>query len=227
MVRAGAIKLVHAMDGPEAGAPIGPKENSAALPDAQRYVSRAGAKLAFALQQFHLDPAGMVVADFGSNVGGFVDCLLQLQAARVYAIDTGYGVLAWKLRKDPRVVTRERSNALRVVLPEAVDLVTIDVGWTRQHQVLPAARRVVKSGGHIITLIKPHYENPTALKTGGVLSPEQAKHTLELTLARMRDAGFTIHGVATSPVVGQHGNVEYLAWVTPVAAHGAGASGAL
>ncbi len=183
--------------------------------EAEHYVSRAGVKLAFALGAFHIDPAGMTVADFGSNVGGFVDCLLQRNAARVYAIDTGYGVLAWKLRKDARVVTRERANALRIVLPERVDLVTVDVGWTRQHQALPAAKRALRPGGQIITLIKPHYENPAALKSGGVLSAIQAAETLALTLEQIRGLGFTVRGSVPSPLVGQHGNAEYLAWVTP------------
>ena len=93
--------------------------------------------LAAALSAFELDVTGLVCADLGSHVGGFVDCLLQRDAARVYSVDTSYGTLAWRLRKDPRVVVLERTNALHVELPEHVDLVTVDVGWTPQHHILP------------------------------------------------------------------------------------------
>src|SRR4051812_11330036 len=96
------------------------------------FISRAGQKLDHALTAFGVGVGGLVCADLGSNTGGFVDCLLQRGASRVYAVDTGYGVLDWKLRKDPRVVVMERTNAMHVRLPEPVDLVTIDVAWTRQ-----------------------------------------------------------------------------------------------
>src|SRR3954464_2055528 len=105
------------------------------------FVSRAGQKLEHALVKFSIDVTGWICADLGCNVGGFVDCLLQRGAAKVYAIDTGYGALDWKLRKDPRVVTMERTNAMHVSLPEQVDLVTIDVAWTRQNKILPSARK--------------------------------------------------------------------------------------
>src|SRR5215213_1612736 len=115
------------------------------------FVSRAGQKLDHALATFGVDVTGFVCADLGSNTGGFVDCLLQRGADRVYAVDTGYGVLAWRLRKDPRVVVMERTNAMHVRLPEPVDLVTIDVAWTRQRHILPAARRLVGAGGFVVT----------------------------------------------------------------------------
>jgi predicted rRNA methylase YqxC with S4 and FtsJ domains len=110
-------------------------------PDA--YVSRGGDKLAAALAAFDLDAAGRVCADFGSHVGGFVDCLLRFGAARVYAVDTCYGTLAWRLRRNPRVIVRERTNAMHVSLPEPVDLVTIDVGWTPQAKILPNVARTL------------------------------------------------------------------------------------
>ncbi|RME40059.1 MAG: hypothetical protein D6788_04150 [Planctomycetota bacterium] len=113
--------------------------------DHESYVSRGGEKLAAALARFRVDPTGWTCADLGSHVGGFVDCLLQHGAARVYAVDTCYGTLAWRLRKDERVVVRERTNALHVTLPEPVDLVTIDVGWTRQEKVLPRAAALLRN----------------------------------------------------------------------------------
>src|SRR5438270_10101760 len=128
-----------------------------------RFVSRAGQKLDHALTVFGIDVAGLVCADFGSNAGGFVDCLLQRGAAKVYAIDTGYGALEWKLRKNPRVVVMERTNAMHVVLPEKVRLVSIDVAWTKQRNILPAAKGMLEDGGSVISLIKPHYEASAAL----------------------------------------------------------------
>src|SRR4051812_1562628 len=111
------------------------------------FVSRAGQKLEHVLATFGIDVAGRTCADLGSNVGGFVDCLLQRGAAKVYSIDTGYGVLDWKLRNDARVVVMERANAIHVTLPEKVSLVTIDVAWTKQRIILPAARRLLSDDG--------------------------------------------------------------------------------
>jgi 23S rRNA (cytidine1920-2'-O)/16S rRNA (cytidine1409-2'-O)-methyltransferase len=101
------------------------------------FVSRAGLKLDHALTAFAVDVTGLVCADLGCNAGGFTDCLLQRGAAKVYAVDTGYGALDWKLRKDPRVVVMERTNAMHVTLPEPVGFVCIDVAWTRQRRILP------------------------------------------------------------------------------------------
>ena len=113
------------------------------IPAMAEFVSRAGYKLDHALAAFAIDVKGLVCADLGSNVGGFVDCLLQRMAAKVYAVEKGYGVLEWKLRKDSRVVVMERTNAMHITLPEEVALVTIDVAWTRQRNILPAARQIV------------------------------------------------------------------------------------
>src|SRR4051794_7559472 len=116
------------------------------------FVSRAGQKLEHALAHFDISVTGMTCADLGCSTGGFTDCLLQRGAAKVYAVDTGYGVLDWKLRKDPRVVLMERTNAMHVELPELVDLVTIDVAWARQPHNLPAAKKILKAGGQVVTL---------------------------------------------------------------------------
>ena len=116
------------------------------------FVSRAGLKLAHALKRFDVLCAGLVCADLGSQIGGFVNCLLQNGAARVYAVDTCYGTLAWKIRRDERVVVMERTNALHVQLPQLVDLVTIDVGWTRQAAILPHAKTLCKPDGRTASL---------------------------------------------------------------------------
>src|SRR3954463_16566252 len=111
------------------------------------FVSRAGQKLEHALAEFNLNVTGLICADLGSNAGGFVDCLLRRGAAKGYAVDTGYGALEWKLRKGPLVVVMERTNAMHAVLPEPVHVVTIDVAWTKQRHILPAARRMVADEG--------------------------------------------------------------------------------
>jgi len=186
------------------------------------YVSRGGLKLEAALDAFGLDVTGFVCADLGANVGGFVDCLLQRGAAKVYAVDTGYGALAWKLRSDDRVVVMERTNALHprkdadagdVPLPE-VDLVTIDLAWTPQRHAIPAALKWRPA--HIITLIKPHYE---ASSTGGraaVLADDEAGRVLRETLERMPALGVRVIDHVRSPIrggkgKGKPGNIEYLA----------------
>src|SRR3954467_13549113 len=123
------------------------------------FVSRAGRKLEHALASYAIDVSGLICADLGCSTGGFTDCLLQRGAAKVYAVETGYGVLDWKLRKDPRVVVMERTNAMHVTLPEPVAFITIDVAWTRQKHILPAARRLISDGGRVVALVKPHYES--------------------------------------------------------------------
>lgn len=177
------------------------------------FVSRAGQKLEHALRTFHIDAAGCVCADLGSNVGGFVDCLLQRGAAKVYAIETGYGVLDWKLRNDPRVVVMERTNAIHAQLPGKVSIVTIDVAWTKQRIILPAARRFMTDEGHVITLIKPHYEADAALLRKGVLPEEHLDSVVAQVSEEISNHKFQIAGITRSPIRGSAGNVELLAWL--------------
>lgn len=181
-----------------------------------RFVTRSGAKLAAALDHFGLDVQGLVCADMGSHAGGFVDCLLRRGALRVYSIDTSYGTLAWKLRKDPRVVVLERTNAMHVTLPEQVNLVTIDVGWTRQQHVLPAARRILAEGGRVISLIKPHYEAEREELVDGVLPVDRLDAVLNRVWHTIGAMGWHLEGCIPSPIRGHAGNTEYLANLTPV-----------
>ena len=177
------------------------------------YVSRGGLKLEHALDQFSVDCVDLICADLGSHVGGFVDCLLRRGAKRVYSIDTSYGTLAWKLRKDERVVVMERTNALHVELPESVDLVTIDLGWTRQELVLPRARRLLSEGGSIITLIKPQYEADKELLRSGVVPEEHHGEVVSRVLDTIRSLGVSVVGVVPSPIKGHGGNQEVLAFL--------------
>jgi 23S rRNA (cytidine1920-2'-O)/16S rRNA (cytidine1409-2'-O)-methyltransferase len=186
------------------------------------FVSRAGQKLDHAVTEFGVNVAGLVCADLGSNAGGFVDCLLRRGAAKVYAIDTGYGALDWKLRNDPRVVAMERTNAMHVELPEQVALVTIDVAWTRQRHILPAARRMVREDGVVVTLIKPHYEADRSQLKKGVLPAGEVDAVVERVKDDIRAAGFEVLRTTASPILGAKGNVEVLAQLKPRNASSAG-----
>lgn len=178
-------------------------------PDAP-YVSRAGLKLQAALHAFRLDVTGWIGVDFGSHVGGFVDCLLRHGAARVHAVEPGQGVLHPKLRRDPRVVVHERTNAISFQTPEPADLVTIDVGWTPQRMILPAARRALRPDGRVISLVKPHYEAEPGRLRRGVLPPEDLPAVLEACRCDARRLGWRIDGEVVSPIAGHGGNQEWL-----------------
>lgn len=175
-----------------------------------QYVSRGGLKLEGGLRAFALDVTGYVCADFGSHVGGFVDCLLQHGAAKVYAVEPGHGVLDHRLRQDQRVVICERTNALRFTCPEHCDLVTIDVGWTSQRLILPAARRALKPGGKVVTLVKPHYEAPQAWLREGVLPADRMDDVLHTCRDDVAELGWEIQNETESPLTGHGGNVEWL-----------------
>ena len=172
------------------------------------YVGKGGLKLEFALREFGVDVAGLTTADLGCHIGGFTDCLLQGGAAKVCAVDTGYGVLAWKLRQDERVELFQRTNALHWQPPEALDLVAVDVGWTRQEKILAAAAGMVRPGGLILSLVKPQYEAPRQWRRRGVLLPERLPEVMDLVRGSV-PAGLALEGEAESPVRGSGGNVEF------------------
>jgi 23S rRNA (cytidine1920-2'-O)/16S rRNA (cytidine1409-2'-O)-methyltransferase len=176
-------------------------------------VSRAAQKLSHALDAFGIDVTERVCADLGCNVGGFVQVLLERGARTVYAIDTGYGVLDWKLRKDARVVVMERTNAMHAVLPEKADCVTIDVAWTRQRHIIPNALRMIRDGGLIVTLIKPHYEADKSKLRDGVLERARVAEVLRCVESDFESAGAKLEQIVQSPIEGSAGNVEFLAWL--------------
>ncbi|WKZ25395.1 MAG: SAM-dependent methyltransferase [bacterium] len=176
-----------------------------------KYASRAGEKLEFALEYFELDVTGLTVADFGSSTGGFVDCLLQKGVKKVFAVDTAYGELAWKLRNDPKVVVMERTNAMHVRLSEKVDLITVDTSWTRQVLVLDNAFKNIKDGGLIVSLIKPHYEAPKQYLEKGRLKTEKMNEVLDKVRGDIVSIGGEVANFVESPIVGEKGkNREFL-----------------
>ena len=175
------------------------------------YVSRAGKKLEHALNTFDFDLHGLICADFGSSTGGFIDCLLQRGARKVYAVETGYGVVDYKLRTDPRVTILERKNAMHVLLPEKVDFISIDTSWTRLEHVLPNALKNLLADGHIIVLVKPHYEAYRRMLHKGRLSDELIPDVLEGVKNKISNLGLGILRETESPIVGEKGkNREFL-----------------
>lgn len=178
------------------------------------FVSRGGLKLDHALRHFGLDVAGRTCADFGCSTGGFTDVLIQRGAAQVYSVDTGYGVLDWTLRNDPRVVVLERTNAMHVELPERVGFLSVDASWTRQRNLLPNVARNLADGGDVVTLVKPHYEAAKDRLVKGVLPDERRPEVLAAVLADVEAAGFVLLGETDSPILGGSGkNVEVLWWL--------------
>lgn len=178
------------------------------MPD---FVSRGGLKLEHALATFGLDVVGLTCADLGCSTGGFVDCLLKHGAAKVYAVDTGYGVLDYKLRKDARVIVRERTNAMHVELPERVDFISIDASWTKQDKLLPNVDKLLKPDGRVVTLIKPHYEADPKRLRKGILPAEEVDAVVDVVRTRIASCGFDVEAITPSPILGGQGNVEVLA----------------
>ncbi len=186
------------------------------------YVSRGGHKLAHALDTFQIDVHGLVCADVGASTGGFTDCLLQRGAAHVFAIDVGYGQLAWTLQQDPRVTVVDRTNVrFLTALPGEthVDLVTIDVSFIGLGLVIPAVRRWLAGSVHggIVALIKPQFEaGRTQVGKGGVIrDPEVHRAVLTQVLSAAASEGLDVLGLTTSPITGPAGNTEFLAWLRP------------
>lgn len=182
----------------------------------QRFVSRGGDKLDGALEDLGIDVAGKIVADLGANVGGFTDCLLQRGAKRVYAVETGYGVLEWKLRQDERVEVLERTNALHVTLPELVDLVVLDVGWTLLGYILPRAVSLIGQDGQVVGLLKPQYEAEADELDGGVVRPECLQQVVYRVVAGIQKGEIRVQLQVASRVKGSGGNQEVFLLVEKV-----------
>lgn len=165
----------------------------------QEYVGRGGEKLKYAIERLGLSIKGLRAADFGCNVGGFTDCLLKEGAIRVYAVDTGYGVLDWSLRNDDRVIVMEHTNAMHVRLPERVDLITVDAGWTPQRHILPNALQQVNRDGFVLSLFKPQYEAEPRLVRRGRLPEEHFGDVLQRRLDELAQMGIRVSAVVDLP----------------------------
>jgi 23S rRNA (cytidine1920-2'-O)/16S rRNA (cytidine1409-2'-O)-methyltransferase len=186
--------------------------------DSIGYVSRGGLKLAKALDYFKIDLTGKVMADIGASTGGFTDCALKNGAIRVYAIDVGYGQLAWSLRTDNRVINMERTNIRNVTteqLGQYLDFVSIDVAFISLNKVLPVTKTLLSSTGTIVALIKPQFEagREKVGKKGVVKDPVIHNEVITNVLHYAYESGFTPLGLTYSPVKGPEGNIEYLVYL--------------
>lgn len=182
------------------------------------YVSRGGFKLAKALEVFPVEPAGKVCIDCGASTGGFTDVLLKNGAAKVYAVDVGYGQLAWQLRQDSRVVVMERTNARALtpdMFPESMGLGVMDVSFISIRLILPALHGLLKPGGEVVCLIKPQFEAGKADvgKKGVVRDKAVHERVLREMCEFFPTAGYTLMGLDYSPIRGPEGNIEYLAYL--------------
>lgn len=176
------------------------------------YISRAGVKLEEALRHYGIEVTGKVCMDVGAATGGFTDCFLQHGACEVYAIETGYGVLDWKLRNDPRVIVKERSNILYSLdVPRDIDVAAVDTSWTKLKLSVPATSRFVKPEGLILALIKPQYEIEKKDLRNGIVPEEKLTQVLESIQSQMRDLGFVTSEIIDSPITGEAGNREF--WI--------------
>ena len=178
--------------------------------------SRGGLKLEKALKNFGVDPTGYVCSDSGASTGGFTDCLLQQGASKVFAIDVGYGQLAWKIRNDPHVVVMERTNIRYVTLEdlgEPLDLSVIDVSFISLGLVLPVVKTLLKPTGQVLCLIKPQFEagKDKVGKKGVVRDPAVHEEVLQNFISLAKSLDFTIRNLTFSPVKGPEGNIEFLA----------------
>lgn len=181
------------------------------------YVSRGGGKLRHALDVFAVDVAGRTAIDVGASTGGFTDVLLQAGARRVYAVDVGYGQLAWTLRNDPRVVVMERINARYLEsLPEPVDIAVIDVSFISLRLILPAVERLLSPGGDVVCLIKPQFEagRGSVGRKGVVRDPAVWRQVLERLLGWAEQSGWVVRGITRSPLLGPAGNTEFLVYLS-------------
>ncbi len=182
------------------------------------YVSRGGLKLEGALNEFKIPIKGKVVLDAGASTGGFTQCLLSLGAQKVFAVDVGYGQIAWELRQDPRVHVMERVN-LRYLTPEQLgakaDLVTLDLSFISLGKVLPAVRELLNSSGEVIALVKPQFEaGPEQVGKGGIIrEPLIHRQVLLDVIKKARESGFQYKGITYSPVTGTDGNLEFFLWL--------------
>lgn len=183
------------------------------------YVSRGGLKLEKAVERWPIRLEGAVCADIGSSTGGFTDCMLQRGAEKVYAVDSGYNQLDWRLRSDPRVVCMERTNARYLTaeqIPQPLNFFSVDVSFISLNLILPAVRPLMAEGGEGVCLVKPQFEagKDKVGKKGVVRDPQVHLEVLEQFLIHAANAGFGVKDITFSPIKGPEGNIEYLGYLT-------------
>ena len=213
LIHAGEVLLEGAGDRNLKPGQLVAADASVSLADRRRWASRAGAKLEHALDAFGLDPTGMAALDAGASAGGFTDVLLARGARVVYAVDVGRGQLIDRLRREPRVVSMERTNLRELrELPEPIDLATLDLSFISLRLVLPAVRALLAVDGRVVALVKPQFEAARQdVPRGGVVTdPAVRERVIDEVSAAARTVGLHATGVERSPITGSEGNVEFL-----------------
>jgi 23S rRNA (cytidine1920-2'-O)/16S rRNA (cytidine1409-2'-O)-methyltransferase len=214
MILAGQV-LVNGQKVEKAGTLVAVDSDIRILGEQMPYVSRGGLKLEKALHEFVIDVKEKTALDVGASTGGFTDCLLQHGAKKVYAVDVGYGQMAWKVRQDPRVVVIERTNIRDIdqaLVPEKVDIIVIDVSFISLEKVIPSVLRFLKPGAGIVALIKPQFEvGKGQVGKGGIVRDETVRNdAVERVRKFMQEQELGVRGIIPSPITGQDGNVEFL-----------------
>lgn len=214
LILAGQV-LVDGQKVDKAGTLVPPGADIRILGRPMPYVSRGGLKLEKALAEFSVGVKDKTALDAGASTGGFTDCLLQHGAKKVYAVDVGYGQMAWKVRQDPRVVVIERVNIREMdpaIVPEKIDIVVIDVSFISLEKVIPSLTRFLGLGGELVALIKPQFEvGRGQIGKGGIVRDEAARDGAVLRVRKfIQEQGLDVKGIIPSPITGQDGNVEYL-----------------
>ena len=214
VIMAGTV-YVNGQKADKAGFEVSEEDKIELQGETLRYVSRGGLKLEKAMESFPITIDGTVCMDIGASTGGFTDCMLQNGAKKVYAIDVGYGQLAWKLRTDDRVINLERTNFRHVTneqVPDPVDFASVDVSFISLTLILPPALPLLAEGGQMVCLIKPQFEAGKGLvgKKGVVKDPQIHKDVIVKVIDFAHQNGFSVLGLTYSPVKGPEGNIEYL-----------------
>lgn len=212
------LVFVNGQRSDKPGTQVAPDAQIEVRGNALRYVSRGGLKLEKAVEIWPISLQDKICMDVGASTGGFTDCMLQNGAAKVYAVDVGYGQLAWKLRSDGRVVCLERTNARYLTheqVPEEPDFSSVDVSFISLKLILPTIAGVLRDGGQVVSLIKPQFEagREKVGKNGVVRDPAVHREVLERFLDNAKESGFTVLDLSFSPVRGPEGNIEYLGWL--------------
>ena len=214
VIMAGTV-YVNGQKADKAGFEVSEEDKIELRGETLRYVSRGGLKLEKAMESFPITIDGTVCMDIGASTGGFTDCMLQNGAKKVYAIDVGYGQLAWKLRTDDRVINLERTNFRHVTneqVPDPVDFASVDVSFISLTLILPPALPLLAEGGQMVCLIKPQFEAGKGLvgKKGVVKDPQIHKDVIVKVIDFAHQNGFSVLGLTYSPAKGPEGNIEYL-----------------
>ncbi len=209
------LVYVNGQKSDKAGTPVKEDDQIEVRGETLRYVSRGGKKLEKAMQVFPVVLEGCTCMDIGASTGGFTDCMLQNGAVKVYAVDVGYGQLAWSLRTDERVVNLERTNIRYITeeqVPQPVDFISVDVSFISLTLVLPVAHRLLKDGAQMVCLVKPQFEagKDKVGKKGVVRDPQIHREVIRKVIDCAAELGFWVRGLDFSPIKGPEGNIEYL-----------------